>query len=192
MQGIGVRAALGTALIRGIVQDIAPLGSEPGAYLARMNQLLDPMLCHTEFPLDVRACYLVIDVASGKIRMANAGHPTPIHIQQGHDVKWLFENKAQCGPALALQADATYQTIECAIDPGDGVVLFTDGLYTTTDSKGELYGEPRLLSSARSHSAESLADLFQSLEADACAFSSAGDFSDDVCLVGFQLNRLLG
>jgi sigma-B regulation protein RsbU (phosphoserine phosphatase) len=192
VQGIGVRAALGTALIRGIVQEIAPLGLEPGAYLSRMNQLLDPMLCHTEFPLDVTACYLVIDVASGKIRLANAGHPTPIHIQQGHDVKGLFEDKAQCGPALALQADATYQTIECAIDPGDGVVLFTDGLYTTTDSNGELYGELRLLSSACSHSAESLTELFQSLKADACTFSSAGTFSDDVCLVGFQLNRLLG
>ena len=54
--GIGVRAALGTALIRGVMQEISTLGGDPGAYLARMNELLLPLLCKEEYSLQISAC----------------------------------------------------------------------------------------------------------------------------------------
>lgn len=190
VQGIGLRAALGTALIRGIVQEIAMLGLEPGAYLERMNQLLSPLLRQDETPLDVTACYLVLDVATGKVRYASAAHPQPIHLKKDGNASWL-EGAKDCGPALALALDAIYETTEFAIDPGDSVVLFTDGLLSVSDQTGEYFGEQRLLSSACKHGEKPLAGLFESLESDALSYSCDGTFSDDVCLVGFQLNELI-
>ena len=187
VQGIGVRSALVTALIRGIAQEIVPLGLDPGAYLARMNKLLLPLVCQEEIQLDITASYLVLDTATGEIRLASAGHPLPLLFRKGGEVNWLYENMALRGPMLARHPTATYPTIEALAGPGDGVVLFSDGLCSVGNAGGEAYGKQRLLDSARSLAGESLARVFQGLESGALAFAKTGSFADDVCLVGFQL-----
>jgi sigma-B regulation protein RsbU (phosphoserine phosphatase) len=191
VQGIGVRAALGTALIRGIVQEISSLEMDPGAYLSRASQLLTPLLHQEGIPLEVKACYLVLDLMTGQIRMANAGSLTPVLIGQDAEVQWLVEDEGSPNPALAMESSQTYETIECMIHPGDRVVLFTDGFCGITNKSGQFYGGERLLASVAKHAGEPLSTLFQSLEEDACSFSSTGTLSDDVCLVGLQFNRFL-
>jgi len=189
--GTGVRAALGTALIRGMVQELAPLGLEPGAYLARMNELLFPLLGHERFQFEVTACYLVMDVASGQIRLANAKHSLPLHFKAGRGAQWLLEERSLCGGALAMQPDTRYSTVECRIEPGDVVILFSAGLLSVQNVLDAAYGEKRLLDSAHSLVGEPLSVIFKRLEDDALAFSDAGCFSDDVCMVGFHLHKLL-
>ncbi len=191
VQGIGLRAALGTALIRGIEQEIAPFVLEPGAYLERMNRLLTPLLRQEEIPLDITACYLILDVASGTVRYASAGHPPPVLFRKGSDAAWL-DGCDRCGPPLAEMADAAYPIIEQTIAPGDSVLLYTDGLLSVPNAGGAYFGKERLLASAGKHGDEPLATLFESLESEARTFSSDGTFSDDVCLVGFHLSQLLG
>ncbi len=191
VSGLGVRSALGTALIRSIVQEIAPLGLEPGAYLSRMNELLVPLLRHDQMLLDISACYLVLDLSTGKVCLASASHPLPICVSQRNGARWLCENREFRGPALAVENDISYPTIECTVCPGDSVVLYTDGLYTVENRVGDPYGEKRLLDSAQSLVGDPLAEVFQSLEADAVAFAHHNTFTDDVCLVGFQLRYLL-
>jgi len=191
VQGAGVRSALVTALIRGIVQEIAPLGLDPGAYLSRMNELLLPLVRHENIQFEITACYLVLDTASGKVCFSSAGHPLPILFRQGDEAKWLCEGHAPCSPALAAESGVAYPFIECQAEPGDAMVLYTDGLFTIRNAGGDAYGAKRMLRSARSLSAESLAEIFQGLEDDARAFAEDCTFTDDVCLVGFQLRRLL-
>ncbi len=191
VRGVGVRSALGTALIRGIVQEITPLGLEPGAYLSRMNELLIPLVCHEETLLSITACYLVLDTVSGKACFASAGHPLPILFRQGNGANWLCDDHASCDPALAEQADVAYSSIEFQAEPGDAVVLYTDGLCTVENSLDDAYGAKRLLDSAQSLVGDSLADIFQGLEGDALAFARDKKFTDDVCFVGFQLRKPL-
>lgn len=189
--GTGVRAALGTALIRGIVQEIATLATTPGAFLARMNELLFPLLSPAQLHLEVTACYLMLDVATGQVNMANARHPLPLLFRKGCGARWLIEDSSQCGIALASKPDATYETIERTIEPDDVVVLFTDGLFTVQNILDAAFGEKRLLDSAHSLVGDPLTDIIQGLENDARAFSRDGNFSDDVCIVGLQLHALL-
>lgn len=192
VQGVGVRSALGTALVRGIVQEIAPLGLDPGAYLTHMNELLAPLVCpEKKCLLGITACYLVLDVASGTVRFSSAGHPLPILFRQGDGARWLCEHKTSCPPALASQPDITYPSGECLVYPGDTLVLYTDGLYNVENALDETYGMKRLLDSAQSLIGDPLADIFHALEGDALAFAENGRFSDDVCLVGCHLRRLL-
>lgn len=189
--GTGVRAALGTALIRGVMQEISTLGREPGVYLARMNELLLPLLRKEEIMLNVTACYLVLDVATGVVKLANASHPMPIVFRDEQAAEWLCDGADSIGPPLAVEAGCSYATVECEIGPGDAVVLFTDGLFTVTNNADDFYGKKRLLDSAHSLTGEPLEDIFEGLEGDALAFSSEGKFSDDVCLVGLSLRKLM-
>ena len=80
---------------------------------------------------------------------------------------------------------------QCRVEPGDAVVLYTDGIYNVKNVLADAYGTKRLLDSARSLAGDPLAEIFQGLEGDALAFAKNGIFTDDVCLVGFHLRKLL-
>ena len=191
VNGIGVRAALGTALVRGIMHEISGLGIHPGAFLDRMSSLLHPLLRKEELPMEVTACYVVLDVSTGQILMANAGHPMPILFHGTSTAEWLAEGDAYIGPPLAVESSTSYSTMERKIEEQDSVVMFTDGLYSVPNNTGDLYGKKRLLDSAHSLTGEPLNDIFQGLEGDALAFSKNRKFVDDVCLVGLTLRTLM-
>lgn len=192
VQGIGVRSALGTALIRGLVQEMNSLGLEPGAFLSRMNELLYPLVRgEEELLLRVTACYLLIDMAAGTLRFSSAGHPLPMLFREASGAEWLCAGGVCCGPGLAEQPDTLYRSVEKPVAPGDSVVMFTDGLSNVRNTLDESYGFKRVLDSAHSLVGEPLAEIFDGLVGDARAFAANGRLTDDVCLVGFNLRRLL-
>ncbi len=190
VMGHGVRAALGTALICAIVEELAPIATDPGRFLGRMNELLLPMLRQEDMLLFASACYLVFDVSTGELSMANAGHPVPIHIKGGsRTVDWLMDDPSLRGCALAIAEDATYETVHKQLDAGDSVVIYTDGLYEVERDDGEEFGEERLLAAARCHVETPLNDLFPALTNEARLFAEHGELDDDVCMVGLHYKR---
>lgn len=190
VMGHGVRAAIGTALICAMVEEVSALETDPGKYLGRMNELLVPMLRQEDMFLYATACYMVFDASSGTLRLANAGHPVPLLFPHGDEsARWLTEDAALRGPALAVAEDAVYQTMEMKIDPGSSVVMYTDGLYETESPDGEEFGEERLLESAMQVDGQPLEQLFLTLTGAASDFSGEGGYNDDVCLVGFTFHN---
>ena len=188
ISGTGVRAALGTALIRGIMPEVSSFAGDPGAYLFRMNNLLVPLLGQEGSVLEVKACYMVLNAREGTVRAANAGNPVPIHFSSGQCARRLFSAGNGGGSALAIEKDRTFEAVECTVAEGDSVVMFTDGLYTVNNSNDDTYGLKRLLDCAHSLADESLTDIFDGLEGDAVSFAWNNAFADDVCMVGFKLD----
>ena len=190
VMGHGVRAALGTALICSMVEEISALEKDPGKYLARMNELLLPILRQKDMFLYATACYMVFDASSGMLRFANAGHPVPL-LFQGREgsVQWLMDDASLRGPALAVAENAEYQTLERKIQPGDTAVMYTDGLYEAESPEGGEFGEDRLFAAANRLADRPLEELFPSLIDAAGDFAGEGGFDDDLCLVGFTFRN---
>ena len=192
VMGHGVRAALGTAIIRTLADDIFSTEHDPGRCLERMNEALIPILNTGEEIIFATACYLVLNLATGSIAMANAGHPIPACLGADGQVKWSTENHDQRGPALALMEHASYSTLHQKIYPGDALVMFTDGIFEIAGGNNdEEYGEHRLLESFQRHQHLPLPELFPTLLKEARKFAGDKAFDDDVCLVGFRLRRSL-
>lgn len=190
VMGHGVRAALGTALICAIVEELSPLEDDPGKFLERMNGQLMPMLHHEEMLMFATACYAVFDTSTGILRMANAGHPVPMHIKTSENtVRWLMDDPTARGCALAIAEDATYQTFESQLQPGDSVVLYTDGLFEAERDDGEEFGEERLLAATQRLTESPLAILFPALANEALLFTKEAALDDDVCMVGLTYKR---
>lgn len=190
VMGHGVRAALGTALICAIVEELVPVSANPGKFLGRMNDLLLPMLRQEDMLLFASACYMVFDVVTGVLSMASAGHPVPLHLKaEEKTASWIMDDPSLRGCALAIAEGATYETLERQLQPGDSVVMYTDGLYEVERDDGEEYGEARLLEAAQRHAGTPLQDLFPTLMNEACQFAQHGEMDDDVCMVGFQYKR---
>jgi serine phosphatase RsbU (regulator of sigma subunit) len=190
--GHGVRAALGTALIRGLVDELSSHESDPGSYLGQLNEALHPIMHSEDEILFASACYMIIDISNGTLRFANAGHPSPLVLATPeHRAEPLLTESSNGGPALAIAPDISYTTYEITLSANDAVIMFTDGIYEVTNQNNEEFGETRLMESASRHCDLPLPHLFNALLNDACHFAADGSFEDDICLVGFRLKELL-
>jgi sigma-B regulation protein RsbU (phosphoserine phosphatase) len=185
--GHGVRAALVTAMIRALAEELKPLAREPGNFLRKLNSDLCSILKSTGSPMLTTAFYLVADWRTGSLRFANAGHPKPLLVHRSTgQIELLAHASGRSEPALGLFDNPSYQTTEIAIATGDFVMLFTDGLYEVQGLNEELYSQERLMLDVHNLLPKPAAQMFDELIEAIRRFAVSGAFDDDVCLVGME------
>ena len=185
--GHGVRAALVTAMIRALTEELKPIARDPGMFLRKLNSDLSNILKTTGSPMLTTAFYMVADRTTGVMRFANAGHPKPLLVRRSAgSVEPLVNVTGQSQPALGLFDDPPYQTTEVALAPGDFVMLFTDGLYEVQGLNEELYTQERMMMDVQGLLSKPSGELFNELLEAIRAFSVSHEFDDDVCLVGME------
>src|SRR4029434_312535 len=104
VMGHGMRAALVTAIMRGLVEELLPVANESGRFLTEINQSLHAILRRTDVPMLATAFYFVIDTHSHHAEFASAGHPSPLRVQRdnGGRAEFLKSYDSKHGPALGL------------------------------------------------------------------------------------------
>jgi sigma-B regulation protein RsbU (phosphoserine phosphatase) len=185
--GHGVRAALVTAMIRALAEELKPLARDPGGFLRKLNFDLCSILKNTGSPMLTTGFYAVADCQTGRLSFANAGHPKPLLVRRsiGH-VEPLSNAGGRGQPALGLFEDPPYVTTDITLTPGDFLMLFTDGLYEVQGQNEELYSQERLMLDVKSFITHPPGILFDELLEVIRAFAVNGAFDDDVCLVGMD------
>jgi PAS domain S-box-containing protein len=185
--GHGVRAALVTAMIRALAEELKPVARDPGSFLRKLNFDLCSILKNTGSPMLTTAFYAVADAQTGKLRFANAGHPKPLLVRRAQGaVEPLANTSGRSQPALGLFDDPPYQTSETSLAPGDFLMLFTDGLYEVQGQNEELYSQERLMLDVKNFFNHPPGILFDELLSVIRNFAVNGQFDDDVCLVGMD------
>jgi sigma-B regulation protein RsbU (phosphoserine phosphatase) len=185
--GHGVRAALVTAMIRAISEELKPLARDPGNFLRQLNCDLCSILKNSGSTLLTTAFYAVADCRTGTLRFANAGHPKPLILRRAAGTVTPLANASGRGqPALGLFEDPPYTTSETVLVPGDFLMLFTDGLYEVQGQNEELYSQERLTLDVKNLLHRPPAALFDELIGVVRSFALNGEFDDDVCLVGLD------
>ena len=185
VMGHGLRAALITAVLRGLVEELRPQASEPGAFLATMNRNLHAILQRTDETILATAFLLMLDIETDQLRFANAGHPSPLHLRRAAgQVASLKDYDPRHGPALGLFAEARFPTCSCPVQSGDAIVLFTDGLHEAEGPGGEEFGMARMEACVRDRLTRPTGELLVDLLSAAERFAAGRPFADDVCLVG--------
>jgi sigma-B regulation protein RsbU (phosphoserine phosphatase) len=185
--GHGMRAALVTAMIRALVEELKPIARDPGIFLRKVNADLFTILKTTGSPMLTTAFYLVANWRTGVMRFANAGHPKPLLVRRSAGrIEPLVNASGKSQPALGLFEDPPYQTTEINLAPGDLMMLFTDGLYEVQGPNEELYSQERLIMDVKDRLQKPAGQLFDELLAAIGNFSVDQKFADDVCLVGME------
>jgi len=185
--GHGMRAALVTAMIRALVEELKPIARDPGMFMRKVNADLFTMLKTTGSPMLTTAFYLVANWCTGVMRFANAGHPKPLLVRRtASSVEPLVNASGKSQPALGLFEDPPYQTTEIDLVAGDLMMLFTDGLYEVQGPNEELYSQERLIMDVKDRLQKPAGQLFDELLAAIGNFSVDQKFADDVCLVGLE------
>jgi len=132
----GVPAALVMSATRSVLRASAQRLIEPGIVLERVNEHLCPDMPEKMF---VTCLYGVLDPTSGHLRFANAGHDLPyVKTAQG-----VVELRAR-GMPLGLMPGMPYEEKEMTLEPGDSVLLHSDGVVEAHDPQRNMFGFPRL------------------------------------------------
>jgi PAS domain S-box-containing protein len=187
--GHGLRAALVTAIVRGLVEELTPIAADAGRFVTEINRGLLAIFRQTETPMMASAFYLVINVAEGEMRYAHAGHPNPLHVRRSAGTVETFQLTDRHGPALGVFENAQYRTGRCSVAPGDLIVLFTDGVFEVEIAKDDYYGEQRLATAVRQRIGLPPEELFAQVLDEIQQASVDKEFSDDVCLLGVEVVR---
>lgn len=173
----GVPAALYMALSRTLLRTMAIAGRPPAEAVATANDLI---LADTRAELFVTLFYMILEPETGEIAYVNAGHPPPVLIRAASGEA---EELRTGGMAMGVLPNQDYEERTALLEPGDALVLYTDGIIEAAGEEGALFGRRRLAEAARAARHESAARLGESIEASVAEFVAGAPQSDDLTVV---------
>jgi hypothetical protein len=132
----GVPAALVMAATRSVLRASAQRIVDPGPTLERVNEHLCPDMPEKMF---VTCLYGVLEPETGRFRFANAGHDLP-YVKRAEGSEELRAR----GMPLGLMPGMPYEEKETVLEPGDSVLLHSDGVVEAHAPDREMFGFPRL------------------------------------------------
>jgi sigma-B regulation protein RsbU (phosphoserine phosphatase) len=176
--GKGVQAAIFMTMARSVFQNVVQWTPAPRSCLYGANRMLAQQNPATMF---VAACYAVFDPATGRLTYGSGGGDMPMLRRADGRVERL---PRVTGLIVGIMEDFAFAEGEAQLEPGDELVLYTDGITEAVAPSGEMFGEDRLaeaLSARRPGPAEEIvAQLIGAVE----AYSAGREQSDDItCLV---------
>ncbi|MFD6247798.1 SpoIIE family protein phosphatase [Streptomyces roseolus] len=171
--GHGVEAATGMVVLRNALRGLAVTGAGPGQLLSWLNSVAHHLTAH----VTATAVCGIYDPGSRTLRWARAGHLPPVLVR-GEDADDLPLLR---GMLLGALAEAEYEESELRLEPGDTVLMYTDGLVERRDTAVH-DSVAQLLAVARQPSASLERRLDQLLA------RSKSDTDDDTCVVGVQVS----
>ena len=135
VSGKGLGAAIVTTMLQGALSGMT-LGYDPARVFSHVNRFLCD---HTEVGRYATMFLGILD-ETGNLEFINAGHPSPFLIRQGEAQEPFSEGSFPVG----LVPEAEYTVSKVKLEPGDTLVLFSDGVTEAMDPDEQLFGVPRL------------------------------------------------
>jgi len=179
VSGKGVSAALLMARLSAAARfSLASEGSVPAA-VRQLNNLLTRPGSEGRF---VTCVFAVLNLDQHTMTLVNAGHLPPLRRRAGQGV---VEDVGDAVVGLPLGVfDRPYEEMVAPLEPGDTVVLYTDGVTEARNPQGELYGIDRLRAAVKS-APNDVEALGNAILADVRAFAGDRPLGDDLTIVCF-------
>lgn len=189
VSGKGIPAALLMGVIHGSVR--SSQWTDSSASHERETIELNRLLCERASREQFASMFWsYCDPESNTVRYVNAGHCPPMLIGM-RDGKTEIKRLDEGGPVLGLLSDASYTQGRIEIQPGDVMVLYSDGLVEATAASGEEFGEPRIKELLAQTHRESPEKIRDSILASVRLFMGGLRAHDDLtCLVAKFNSRL--
>jgi sigma-B regulation protein RsbU (phosphoserine phosphatase) len=178
----GIPAALFMARLSALLRVLGAAGEMPDRLLAGVNARL---VEGNDAAMFVTLGCGVLNVQTGEIRYASAGHDAPLlRTLEGNVLPLTAEN----GPAIGIDSAVDYRLTEGFMAPGDTLVLFTDGVTEAEASDGSLFGVERLVALLGEAPDGDPAALVRRIVDTVATHASGFRASDDLTVMAVSLN----
>jgi sigma-B regulation protein RsbU (phosphoserine phosphatase) len=179
VSGKGIPAALFMARAKTLFEAVAADETEPAVILDRVNRGL---LRENEEGMFVTGICGVLDVASGDLALAVAGHDPPFLAGAGPPAPLKVEG----GPVMGLMHHAAFPKNRLRLKPGEQVVVFTDGVPEARDESESFFGPERLGQAVARSSAGGAKAVTTGLLESVRAFAGGAPQADDITIFTLQ------
>jgi serine phosphatase RsbU (regulator of sigma subunit) len=176
VSGKGVPAALLMATFRAALRVQRQVDAGIGSTVASLNRVLLDSMDASRF---VTAVYGVLAHDTGAFDYVNCGHNPPLLLRAGGGCELLPGG----GPALGMWDGAEFTARTTTIEPGDTLVLYTDGVVEVADADDCLFGVERLEQIVRAHAGGPVHSAVDAVVGATRAYSGRPVFDDDFTLV---------
>jgi serine phosphatase RsbU (regulator of sigma subunit) len=173
----GVPAALFMALSRTLLRTMAITGRSPASALALTNNLI---LADTRSELFVTVFYAILQPDTGDLAYVNAGHQPALLVRAtGNAIEELRTGDM----AMGVLPDPGYHEKTTHLDPGDILVLYTDGVVEASNAAEEQFGRRRLAHVTQEYRTAEAGELAAQIDAAVALFVGDAPRADDLTLV---------
>lgn len=174
--GKGLPAALLMANIQALLRSQQMVGPTPRRIMARTNKLLRQSISEGKF---VTLFYGILDVKQHWLVYTNAGHENPVLIRPDGSMERLIAG----GTVLGILDDLFFEEGTAKLNPGDTVVMYSDGVTEAANPAGELFGIPRLEQCIAEHAGVDAKSVAKSITDTVYAFADGEPMRDDLTLL---------
>jgi sigma-B regulation protein RsbU (phosphoserine phosphatase) len=178
VSGKSIPAALYGAVFSGQVQMLFSHSLSPAQALAILNKNL---LARYRSGNYISVAYCRLELRNGSVILANGGMPSPF-VVRGTRIMPLQVS----GVPLGLMEGISHEEFRLQLEPGDTLILLTDGVTDALNPQGDFYDLDRFSDSAARHSAEGIAEYLASLHSELRMFIGSAELSDDVTIIGLR------
>ncbi len=183
VSGKGVPAALFMVIAKILMKNHAQSGLEPNEVFTRMNHTL----CEgNDTGYFVTAWMGVLDLETGELHYANAGHTPPLLRQKDGVFRYV---KNRPGLVLGAMDGMKYKLGTMHMNPGDRLFLYTDGVTETMNEANELYGPDRLSAYLTQHGGDDIYDLLLNLRQELATFAGNAAQFDDITMLLMEFRK---
>lgn len=180
--GKGVSAALMMATLAGDVRYSLASESNPALAVARINEAFLRSGWDDRFATMIVA---VLEPASGRVRLVNAGHLPGLIRDASGGVRTVGADES--GLPLGVDSEIVYGSCSDTLRPGEALILFTDGISEAMDHQHQCYGTERL-TRVLAEPAKTAKELGRRILADVERHAAGQVRTDDMCLVCLSRN----
>ena len=178
--GKGAAAALYGALTSGLLRSMAPRVQHPSELMKLLNETL------LERRVDAHYVTLLLMYWDGKkreLKLANSGAIPPMICRKGERIKVRV-----AGIPLGLLDDREYDEVTVQLEPGDILVLYSDGVQDQLNPRGEDYGTARLFNILKKSCESTPSEIVKAVFSDIDAHTAGGLMSDDQSLIAVKVS----
>lgn len=180
VSGKGFPAALFMMRSKTAIRAIAENDSSPSGILEKVNL----SLCEgNPKKMFVTVWLGIIDLSTGLMKCANAGHEYPVIRRAGGDFE-LYEDDHSA--ILGLKKKLKLAQYELKLEPGDTVFVYTDGIPEAVNANEEEYGLDRLKNALNKNREDSMEGILSAVSKDLKMFTTGTEQFDDITMLGFR------
>ena len=180
----GMPAAVFMALTRSTIRATVSHLPTPADGIAEANRLICADSADGMF---VTLFYAMLDPASGKLTYVNAGHNPPLLCRAGdHGEGDLLEELRPTGMALGIVDDFPFEQRTLVLQPGDCILLYTDGVTDATGDGQQQFGMERLRRVILEHRSAPVSGMVTALERSIADFTGGATQFDDIAILAVK------
>jgi len=149
----------------------------PEAVLARIN---DALVRENTANMFVTLVCGVLDTRHGRLSLASGGHTRPLVVPASGPPRFL---EGEVGTVVGVVAGLAFQRHDLHLEPGDSLLLYTDGVTEAHDPAGQLFGEERLLAHLEAQAAREPRALAEGVRGAVRSFAGSAPQFDDIAIL---------